>query len=163
MTSALAPSLLAAGVALLALAVAEPTPAAWLINESPSVPIGLYRRDAVAPRAGAVVALRPPTEALFYLETLGAPPDARLLKRVAAGPGAGVCWTGGEMEWGARKLEVQSRDRRGAPLPAPRGCRRLGADEFLVVGDTPASFDSRYFGPVRRAQIEGVYEEVLTW
>lgn len=35
--------------------------------------------------------------------------------------------------------------------------RRLGPDEYLVVGDNPAgSTDGRSFGPVRRAQIAGV-------
>jgi len=39
----------------------------------------------------------------------------------------------------------------------------LRTDELFVLGDTPGSFDSRYFGPIRRAQVEGVYRETLTW
>ncbi|WP_307369075.1 hypothetical protein [Brevundimonas sp. SORGH_AS_0993] len=31
------------------------------------------------------------------------------------------------------------------------------------MGDTAASFDSRYFGPVRADRLEGVFWEVLTW
>lgn len=55
------------------------------------------------------------------------------------------------------------RDRRGASLPAWRGCRTLAADELLLLGDTATSFDGRYFGPVRRAEVEGIYREVLQW
>jgi type IV secretory pathway protease TraF len=61
--------------------------------------------------------------------------------------------------WAAR-LE---RDRRGAILPAWRECRVLEPDELFLLGDTPGSYDSRYFGPVRRSEVVGVYREVLTW
>ena len=52
---------------------------------------------------------------------------------------------------------------RGAALPAWRECRILAPDEVFLLGDTPGSFDSRYFGPVRRSDVVGVYREVLTW
>lgn len=45
-----------------------------------------------------------------------------------------------------------------------RSCRGLLApDERLLLGDTPDSLDSRYFGPVATARIEGVYREAWTW
>ena len=62
-----------------------------------------------------------------------------------------------------RTVRIHARDRTGVALPAWRGCRRLAPDERLLLGDTPASLDSRYFGPVRIAQIEGFYRETLTW
>ena len=35
------------------------------------------------------------------------------------------------------------------------GSRVLGDDEYWVMGTRPMSFDSRYYGPVHRTQIEG--------
>jgi type IV secretory pathway protease TraF len=51
------------------------------------------------------------------------------------------------------------------------GCRRWRADttedgegEALLMSDySPSSFDGRYFGPIPRAQIQGVVRPVLTW
>jgi type IV secretory pathway protease TraF len=146
---------------LAALAKAAPPP--WLVNETPSVPRGLYLRTSAAPAHGRVVAVTPPAAARSYLATLGAPPGATLLKRVAAGPGEVVCRLGDMMTWPRDARVAQPRDRRGEPLPGWTGCRRLGADELLVVGDTAASFDSRYFGPVRSAEIQGVYREIWRW
>ena len=105
-----------------------------------------------------------PTEAQTgYLARQGMPPEVRLIKRVAATGGDAVCSDGRWMIAPMRTVRIHDRDRNGAPLPAWRGCRRLAADERLLLGDTPSSLDSRYFGPVTTAQIEGVYREALTW
>lgn len=37
----------------------------------------------------------------------------------------------------------------------------LAVDEVFLMGDTPDSFDSRYFGPVNTADIEGVWRPVF--
>jgi type IV secretory pathway protease TraF len=152
-----------AAFAALGLAVrALPSPA--LVNESPSIPRGLYLRALDQRlRPGAVVAVAPPPEARRYLEGLGMPPGTPLLKRVAAVAGDHVCRQGADLQWRGGAVRALSRDRRGIGLPAWSGCRRLAADELLVLGDTPTSFDSRYFGPARRAAVEGVYVEALTW
>lgn len=164
MTGARSLVLFAAAMAACGLAaVPRVAPAPWLINETGSLPRGFYVRTPVAPTPGTVVALKPPAVAKPYLSALGAPADARLLKHVVAGPGESVCHDGGRMTWARGVVIAAASDRRGRPLPAWRGCRRLRADELLVVGESPASFDSRYFGPVRRAAIEGVYREVWTW
>lgn len=139
------------------------SPAPWVINETPSVPPGLYRRIARAPEVGRYVTVTPPPAAAAYLRTLGAPADARLLKRVAAGPSERVCTRPGVLAWPGGEVRTRARDRRGRPLLAWRGCRPLQADELLVLGESAASFDSRYFGPVRRSAVAGVYEEVWTW
>jgi type IV secretory pathway protease TraF len=55
-------------------------------------------------------------------------------------------------------------DRFGRPLPSWSGCRRLGTEElFLIAPNSAASFDSRYFGPVTRAQVIGRALPVWTW
>jgi conjugative transfer signal peptidase TraF len=152
-----------AGVTTLALVVHESPPLA-LVNETASIPKGLYLRSIdQAPRRGAIVAVEPPPSARRYLHSLGMPARVPLLKRIAALGGDQVCRTGQELHWSGREATAFPRDRRGAALPAWTGCQRLGADELLVMGDTPTSFDSRYFGPVRRASLTGVYVEALRW
>ncbi len=135
----------------------------WLVNETPSLPRGLYMRMPRPATAGSIVTVAPPAAAQSYLANLGAPANARLLKRVAAGPGETVCRDQRRLSWARGHVAVLPWDRRGRPLPTWRGCRRLAPDEFIVVGDSAASFDSRYFGPVRLAAVEGVYREVWRW
>lgn len=144
--------------------IARAAPPLALVNESPSLPKGLYLRSLdQAPRRGGVVAVEPPAFARRYLAALGMPASVPLLKRVAAAGGERVCRTGGELRWPGRTATALPRDRRGGSLPAWSGCRRLGPDELLVIGDTATSFDSRYFGPVRRSSLIGVYVEALRW
>ena len=82
--------------ALLALAASSAAASGvLLVNESPSLPEGLYRRiERAAPRPGDVVALEPPAEARAYLAGLGMPRTVKLLKRVAATEGQRVCAAG---------------------------------------------------------------------
>lgn len=151
---------LAFGLAVLAAGGAV-RPPLLLVNESASLPRGLYVRWPGPPALGAIVAARPPPAGLAYLATLGAPADLRLLKRLAARSGDRVCVRGGRVETPLRTAPQRRRDRRGAPLPAWTQCRRLAPGEAFLLGDSEASFDSRAFGPVGR--IEGVYRQVLRW
>lgn len=152
-------------VALLAglAAASRRAPAPFVINETPSVPRGVYQRVAEAPGVGRFVILVPPPSGAAYLNAQGAPSGARLLKQVAAGAGERVCVEGGRLSWPRGAAAALPQDRLGRRLPSWRGCRVLGADELLVLGDSPSSFDSRYFGPVRVAAIHGVYRKVWTW
>jgi type IV secretory pathway protease TraF len=134
-----------------------------LVNESQSLPKGLYVRSGLALRHGDVVALRQPAAARPYLASLGAPAEVRLLKRIVATEGEPVCRRGGNVELPGRRLPAPATDRRGRPLQPWLGCRRLAAGEVFLAGDTLASFDSRYFGPVRRAEVVGPYVRVLGW
>jgi conjugative transfer signal peptidase TraF len=160
------PTVLAcAGIAgLAAMTLAAPAPKLVLVNESPSLPRGLYARvlrgEVVR---GAIVAIPQPTVARPYLASLGFPGQVRLIKRVGAASGDQVCASPGALSLSGRILVVRDHDRFGAVLPVWRGCRRLGTDELFLLGDTANSFDSRYFGPVPRAQVEGVFREVAAW
>ncbi len=145
-------------------AVAARTPALALVNESPSLPRGLYLRDTGATIGrGATVALPQPAAGRTYLGALGMPPEVLLIKRVAAVGGDRVCRRGDAITAANRSVPVRGRDHRGAALPQWRGCRRLGPGELFLLGDTPGSFDSRYFGPVRSDDVEGVFREALRW
>ena len=46
-------------------------------------------------------------------------------------------------------------------VPVSIGDGALGDDEFLVIGDHPLSFDSRYFGIINRHQIDSVVRPLL--
>lgn len=151
------------GVFLAATAAGRERPAPALINESPSLPRGLYLRIGAAIELGAVVAVPQPAAVRPYLKRLGVPGDVVLLKRVAAVGGEPVCAVGGAVRTPGRRASALERDRQGAILPAWRECRMLAPDEVFLLGDTPGSFDSRYFGPVRRSDVVGVYREILTW
>lgn len=158
-----AATLSAVGVILAALTAGGERSALALINESPSLPRGLYLRTGVTIAPGAVVAVLQPWEVRPYLARLGMPGDVLLLKRVAAVGGDRVCAADGAIRTPGRRTTALERDGRGAVLPAWRECRVLEPDEVFLLGDTSGSFDSRYFGPVRRSDVAGVYREVLTW
>lgn len=154
------PVLLASGVG----ALANTGPPPVLVNESPSLPKGIYwRAFGDRPVPGTIVALPQPSRARSYLARTGMPGEVRLIKRVAATGGQIVCVKGGAAETPLGRHRVRDRDRLGRPLPVWHGCRRLAPDELFLLGDTGTSFDSRYFGPVRLAEISGVYREGLSW
>lgn len=135
-----------------------------LINDSPSVAKGLYVRSFETDLArGTLVTLAQPAAAQAYLGRLGFPTDLPLLKRVAATSDDWVCAADGWLMAGHRRVPVARRDRQGRVLAAWTGCRRLGSDELLLLGDSASSFDSRYFGPVRRTAVAASYRELVRW
>lgn len=155
---------LAAEGAIAAGMVIDRMPPVALVNESPSLPRGVYVRDASArPERGAIVAFEQPETAQGYLSLWGMPSDLMLIKRVAAVGGDEVCKADGFLRTPDRIVEVRGRDRAGLPLPEWSGCRRLDPGEVMVLGDTTTSFDSRYFGPVRVEHLQGVYKEGVRW
>lgn len=155
------PSAWAIGLAMItvfgALVVGKPT---LLLNRSPSEPPGLYVRAGRDLGVGAIIAFRTPTAAFPYADLSMAYLHHRpLLKAVAAGPGDTVCTTAGELIINGRKMApIAMRDRQGRALPRWLGCRRMGEDEVFVYSPrVPNSFDSRYYGPVHRADVLGSY------
>ena len=61
------------------------------------------------------------------------------------------------------RARVLAQDSESRPLPRWRACRRLGEGEFFVFSNRiPNSFDSRYYGPVRREAIVGVFRLIMT-
>lgn len=135
-----------------------------VINDTPSLPEGFYRKTDRPVGKGCFVLFRlPPSE-------LSARPYARhnLIKEVVAVEGDHVCID-------ARGVQVNGltlansvplpTDRDGVPLP-----RLTLADYTLRPGElltmsthNPRSFDSRYFGPVSSSRVISVIEPLLTW
>ncbi len=119
-------------------AIPRASPPAWLVNESPSLPRGVYLRTRAAPTPGAIVAVDRPPSARPYLAGLGAPGDARLLKRIAVGPGEVACREGLRLTWARGQVVARAHDRRGTALPAWGGSSR--ARLALAVWQRHAAF-----------------------
>ncbi len=137
-------------------------PAVVIYNGSPSVPVGFYVRDQRPVAVGAFVTVRAEDAAPAYARLRGfADRTDHFIKRVAAGGGDRICAEGRHVALpSGAVLERLERDSAGRLLPAWDGCRTLAADEVFLVGDTPDSFDSRYWGPVRRTVIDGAWRRL---
>lgn len=146
--------------------LADPVPV-LMWNGSASVPLGLYRVErATTLGRGDLVLVRPPEEARqLAIERGYLPAGVPLVKRIAARAGDHVCAASGRVTInGAHAAEAMKADRLGRPLTPWIGCRTLERDEFFVLmTSVPASFDSRYFGPIGRAAIVGRVVPLWTW
>lgn len=132
----------------------------FLLNTTPSEPLGLYIETPGPVSTGRLVAFSAPAAAFPYADRrLGYLRHTTLLKAVAAGPGDFVCATSGRLRInGKERAPIAVRDSFGLTLPRWTGCRRLGANELFVFSDrVPNSFDSRYFGPIDRSSVVGIY------
>ncbi|HEP7897856.1 TPA: S26 family signal peptidase [Pseudomonas aeruginosa] len=162
----------AVGLAALAWAAfVQPSPR-LIYNPSDSVPVGWYRVDPQ--RHGADSLPRPLSVGSVVLTTL--PPDVAalaaqrgylpvhvpLLKRVGAVAPQHVCLVAGQVRIDSVPMAAAlPADRLGRPLPSLQLCRRLEPGElFLLSVTNPASFDSRYFGPVSAYAVIGVAHPV---
>lgn len=132
-----------------------------LFNATPSVPTGFYVRSDAPMREGAFVTVRAADVARGYASLRHFTDDGdRFIKRIAARSGVRVCAEGERVTVGANAYVRQSRDNAGRTLPTWEGCHVLHAGEVFLMGETPDSFDSRYFGIVREDAIEGVWQRL---
>ena len=162
----------AAGLAALAWAAfVQPLPR-LIYNPSDSVAVGWYRvqpldhRAASLPRplsVDSIVLTRLPADAAALAAQRGyLPARMPLLKRVGAVAPQHVCIVAGQVRIdGMPTAAALPADRLGRPLPSLPLCRRLEPGElFLLSVTNPASFDSRYFGPVSASAVIGVAHPV---
>ncbi len=143
-----------------------------IYNPSDSVAIGWYRVDPQGhgidslPHSfsvGSIVLITLPPDAAALAAQRGyLPARVPLLKRVGAVAPQEVCTAGGVVRIdGVTSAAVLPADRWGRPLPSWQQCRRLRPGElFLLSVTNPASFDSRYFGPVSVSAVIGVARPV---
>jgi conjugative transfer signal peptidase TraF len=136
-------------------------------NASASVPLGLYGIEPnTTPRVGDLVAVRPsPALTRFMAERRYVEANALLVKPVAALAGTIFCRTNVRVTLDGRNVATAlSHDRVGRPLPRWSGCRRVARNQLVLIAPAlRASFDSRYFGPVDRAQVIGRAIPLWTW
>ena len=165
-------ALSACGLAALAWAsFASPLPR-LIYNPSDSVAVGWYRIDLLDQRAGSlprplsvgsiVLVPLPAEAAALAAQRSYLPTRVPLLKRVGAVAPQHVCIVDA-LVWidGVPVAVALAADRLGRPLPSWPQCRRLRPGElFLLSATNPASFDSRYFGPVSASAVIGVAHPV---
>lgn len=157
----------ALGVGVIALPVAMTSPIRLVYNATASAPLGWYVVVPVQePAVGEVVLAHLPSSAERIAdERHYLPESVPILKRVGAVAGQRVCVRDRVLRID-RELPVRllQRDGLGRPLTPWRGCRALKAEElFLLSHDSPASFDSRYFGPIPRRLVIGRAVAMWTW
>ena len=145
-------ALAACGLAALAWAAFVQPSARIVYNPSDSVPVGWYRIEpAHALHVGSIVLTTLPADAAALAAQRGyLPSHVPLLKRVGAVAPQHVCIVNGIVRIdGVPIAAVLRTDRWGRPLSSWPQCRPLADDELFLLSNTnPASFDSRYFGPV---------------
>lgn len=162
----------AVGLAALAWAAfVQPLPR-LIYNPSDSVAVGWYRVETLDHRhgllphplpVGSIVLTRLPADAAALAAQRGyLPAHISLLKRVGAVAPQHVCIVAGQVRIdGVPVAAALPADRLGRVLPSWPQCRRLVPGElFLLSVTNPASFDSRYFGPVSASAVLGVAHPV---
>lgn len=158
----------ACGLAALAWAsVVQPLPR-LIYNPSNSVAVGWYRLDPLQHQSGlsplrlevgsVVLTTLPPDAAILATQRGYLPNHIPLLKRVGAVAPQHVCIVAGQVRIdGVPVATTLSADRLGRPLSSWSACRQLQPGELFLLSITnPASFDSRYFGPVSAYTVIGV-------
>lgn len=158
---------MAVAVGAVALPSAWQLPVSLVYNATASTPVGWY---AVVPattlRVGDLVLMHlPPDVAAMAAERQYLPASVPLLKPVGAMAGHAVCSQGSSVMIDGRTVaQLLKRDGLGRVLTPWPGCRALKDGEvFLLSHNRPASFDSRYFGPVQSTLIVGRAIPVWTW
>jgi conjugative transfer signal peptidase TraF len=136
-------------------------------NPSDSVPRGWYRiGPADSLHVGSIVLTQLPAEAATLAAQRGyLPTGIPLLKRIGAMPPQRVCMQDHVVRIDDVAIATAlATDSRGRPLLAWQQCRSLLDDElFLLSSTSPASFDSRYFGPVSASAVIGSAHPLWTW
>jgi signal peptidase I len=137
-----------------------------ILNETPSMAKGAYLRvgEVDGLKRGDIIAMPMNNAARNYLvKKLGYTKDTMLIKRVVGLSGDLVCRHNSVVTINKRTLVAARSDRQGNHLQAWNGCRTLSPNQVFLLGDHPASFDSRYFGPVSRSELAGIYRSAVTW
>jgi conjugative transfer signal peptidase TraF len=141
-----------------------------IVNRTHSLPVGLYYWSDVPIKKGSIVLFKP--DHSTPLEQLGIERgyEARelpLLKRLVALEGDVVSVSSSGVSINGQALPNSAppfHDEAGRPLAMTQLDHfRLRPDQAFLMGVTPTSWDSRYFGPVPLSRCSGSFVPVLTW
>lgn len=125
-------------------------------NTGSSMPRGFYVWQHAPPAVkGDVVVVRDPPHFRWKW----------LMKRVVGTAGDAFCWRPdlGTHLLGTRRLPRPSPQALALGLRPWPGCRLLERGEVVGYGASPDSYDSRYLGPIREAQLWGIYRMIWRW
>lgn len=146
---------------------APPQRARIVYNASDSAPRGWYWivQNTAIHAGDYVLAELPPAAATLADERHYLPRAIPLLKHVAALTGQRVCIRDRVVSIDGRPLaHALEHDSKHRALPVWNHCRTLDSDElFLLNAQREASFDSRYFGPIRRNAVRGRAIPMWVW
>jgi conjugative transfer signal peptidase TraF len=158
---------------VLAGTAAAAAPAVWrpdvrlVYNASASAPRGWYLiRPATTPNVGDYVLATLPLAAAALAAKRGyLPAGVPILKQVGAVAGQHVCITGDALLIDGNPFgRLRRSDSNGRQLTGWPQCRRLAKGELMLLSTTnPASFDSRYFGPIVASAVRGRAVPFWTW
>jgi conjugative transfer signal peptidase TraF len=155
------------GLAALLMPLAAPNRVQIVYNPSDSVPRGWYRiGPADSLQVGSIVLARLPAHVAALAAQRGyLPTGISLLKRIGAVAPQRVCVDGTSVRIDdVAVAAVMRADGLGRPLSAWQQCRRMAHGELFLLSNTnPASFDSRYFGPIRASDVIGNARPIWTW
>lgn len=139
-------------------------------NPTDSVPRGWYRvgsiDNAASLHVGSIALARlPPDVAAFAGQRGYLPNGVPILKRIGAVAPQTVCVHEHRVHIdGAVVATARTHDSAHRSLRAWPQCRRLSDGELFLLSETnPASFDSRYFGPVAAPAVLGIARPLWTW
>ena len=133
----------------------------WVrLNLSPSVPVGLYRLERLAPplARGTLVILSPPASIRPWWRSL-----ASLLKPVAAVAGEEVCGVEGTLFIHGEAYGPIYTEADGKPLPHLDGCQVVPEGTVFLASTQPKSLDGRYFGVTPIADLTARAVALWTW
>jgi len=145
-------------------------PVGIVFNPSDSVPRGWYRVghiDGVGSlHVDAIVLARLPAGAAALAAQRGyLPAGVPILKRIGAVAPQVVCVRDRIVRIdGTAVATVRMHDGAFRSMPSWTQCGPLAEGELFLLSDTnPASFDSRYFGPIAASAVIGVAQPLWTW
>jgi conjugative transfer signal peptidase TraF len=146
------------------------------INTTRSIPVGLYWVTDAPAEKGFYVMFCPPKVGVFddarergYIGAGMCPGGyGYMMKRILAAKNDSISIADDGVRVNGNLLPFsmpRKFDAAGRVMPRFQANRyTLGDSELLLMSDVSAtSFDSRYFGPISRAQIKAVIRPVITW
>lgn len=158
----------------LSIAIAAAAASGVRVNVTRSIPLGFYQATSAQVRKGDYVMFCPPAREVFrlalerrYIDPGDCPGGSYpMMKRILAAKSdqvridrEGIVINGVPVP----NSRPRSTDGAGRALPSFVGEGVVGSGDVVLVGESPISFDSRYFGPISRQQIMTAIQPIVTW